>query len=242
MARHTLNGFVVKDSAQEYYDYFGVAAFSPAKLREALEADKDGEVIFEINSPGGVVSAGQEMYSILRSSAANTVAEVQSVAASAASMFICGCKRVMVSPVAQIMIHPPMVETGGDAGDMDEAAQMLRSIEESALNAYETKCAGKTSREELRRMLEASTWLDAARAVEIGLADGILYQENGEETSREVYNAVGGGIRSIFGFGVMPTETELKARYEAEKKAKTPALADDWRNAARLELAKSRIR
>lgn len=236
MGRHTLNGYVVADDDQELYDYFQIPAFSPGVIRRALSDDTDEEIILEVNSPGGLVSAGQEMYTLLASHPGRVTAEVQSIAASSASVMICGCSRVLVSPVAQIMIHPPYTYTEGDAADMEEAAQMLSAITEGALNVYERKCAGKTSREELSRMIAASTWLDARRAVEVGLADGVLYDD---AEDKGVYNSLGAGLRGMFGHGSMPTAAQLRARYEAEHSSPAPALSEDWRNSARLTLARA---
>ena len=82
--RVTLNGIVAADDDVEIYQWFGFAAFSPKAVRDAVASTPEGEeLVLEINSGGGSVFAGSEIYSVLRSSGIHTVAEVQSLAASA---------------------------------------------------------------------------------------------------------------------------------------------------------------
>ena len=90
--RVTLNGEVISDDYQWLYDYFEIAAFSPGVIRQALRDNPEGEeLVLEINSVGGSVFAGFEIYTLLRGAECHTVAEVQSLAASAASTVMAGC-------------------------------------------------------------------------------------------------------------------------------------------------------
>ena len=217
--RTTLNGYVVEDDYLWVYQYYGYGAFSPQTVRDALAACPEGEdLTLEINSPGGSVFAGFEMYSVLRASDRRTVAEVQSLAASAASTLMLGCDRVLLSPVAQVMIHLPSVVTDGDAWDHRDSIRVLESLTESILNAYELRCRGRSSRAELERMMERTTWMSAQEALDAGLADGVLYADG--ETPifpSAIVNAVGGGIRALAASGGgMPSAAELLARWEAD--------------------------
>lgn len=81
--RTQLNGYVVDDEFLWMYDWFEIPAFSPQRVQDALENAPEGEeMIFEINSNGGSVFAGFEIYSVLRNAKQRTVAEIQSIAAS----------------------------------------------------------------------------------------------------------------------------------------------------------------
>ena len=74
--RVTLNGIVAADDDVEIYQWFGFAAFSPKAVRDAVASTPEGEeLVLEINSGGGSVFAGSEIYSVLRSSGIHTVAE-----------------------------------------------------------------------------------------------------------------------------------------------------------------------
>ena len=270
--RVTLSGYVVADDDAFFYRYFGIGVFSPRDIRAALAKNPKGEdLVLEVNSGGGSVFSGFEMYSMLRAAKdVHTIAEVQSLAASAASTMILGCDEVMLSPVAQVMIHLPSTSTEGDVTAHKDSIRALSSITVSILNAYELRCKGKSTREQLESMINKATWFPAQDALDAGLADGVLYQD-GEEPlvlPKDITNAVGGGIRALANSaGDIPAADTLRARYQKlvdEGKAKPvndagdsagsgeepPApqepptgdrLKDDWRSEARLALAKVKI-
>lgn len=266
--RVTLNGEVISDDCQWLYDYFEIAAFSPGVVRQALRDNPVGEdLVLEINSVGGSVFAGFEIYTLLRGAECATVAEVQSLAASAASTVMSGCSRVLVSPVAQIMLHQPAIYTEGNLSEHDRSLRMLESIQRSIVNGYMTRCGDKCTRRRLENMMNQETWLTAQEAVDIGLADGILGQEEGDGAglALSVVNSVGSGIRSLASGGSGVTSpAQLLARYEeavragakpAEGHPVEPAAPNDvdpdgsvpsddmdnWRRGARLAIEQNRF-
>lgn len=172
--RFSLNGVIATDDDAKIFQWFGLKAVSPAALRQAL-ADNPAEedFILEINSGGGSVYAGFEMFSLLRSAPVRTRAEVQSIAASAASVVLMGADVAAASPVAQVMIHLPTTTTAGNQAEHRKSIQVLESVTASILAAYESKCQGKTSRDELRRMMDKETFLTARQALDAGLLDEI---------------------------------------------------------------------
>lgn len=243
--RVSLNGIVAADDDVEIYEWFGMQAFGPRTVREAIANNPAGEeLVLEINSGGGSVMAGSEMYTVLRSAeGVRTRAEVQSMAASAASYMMLGCDEVYMSPVAQVMVHLPTTRTEGDRNDHLSGAQLLDTVRESILNAYELKAKGKTSRAEFKRMMNATTWMTAQEAVNLGLADGILFQD--EPAPQNIMNAVGSGIRALGGSGGVPDIDHLRAEYRKHKQAETgkapEANTGDWRMKAQLDLEKMRF-
>lgn len=242
--RVTLNGIVASDDDQEVYDWWGIGAFSPKTVRQALADNPQGEeLVLEINSPGGSVFAGGEIYSVLRSSESVwTRAEIQSLAASAASYLCLGCSEVAISPVAMMMLHLPATATRGDRVEHLRSVHMLDTTREAILNAYAIRSGVKADRAALRRMMSAETWLTAQEAVELGLADSVLYQE--ETVPQNVMNAAGAGLRALGGGGV-PDIALLRAEYRKAKAAGQPeppeAAAPTWQAKARLDLEKIRF-
>lgn len=232
--RVTLNGIVSADDDLEIYRWWGCQAFSPKTVRDALAANPDGEeLILEINSCGGSVQAGSEIYTVLRSADIPTRAEIQSFAASSASYLSLGCQAVYMSPVAQMMVHHPTTGTSGNQTAHRQSVQMLDSISEGILNVYEAKSNGKCSREEFAAMMESETWLTAQAALDAGLVDGILYEEDGALSPANVVNALG-----------VPDIAQLRAQYRAAHPAPAEPAPDnytDWRAAARLEVEKTRF-
>lgn len=209
--RTQLNGYIVADEDADIYRWWGYPVCSPADIRRAVADNPPGETLtVEINNSGGNMWAGFEMYSVLRVASCDTEAEVQSLAASAASIAMLGCKRVKAAPVAQIMIHNPAIAAEGNQYDHEKTADMLSKFSQSILNAYELKCGGKRTRAELEAMMDAETWLPVQEAVEAGLVDEII--GGAGLLPPQVVNAVGGGLRALSGAGGLPSAAELRAR------------------------------
>lgn len=209
--RFSLNGHIVADSDAPILRWWGIPAACPADIRSALaENPADEEFVLEINSGGGSVFAGFEMYSLLRNASrqgVHTRAEVQSLAGSAASVVMAGADTAACSPVGQVMIHLPSTVTEGNQGVHRESVQMLESITESIIAAYESKVGGKTSHDALRRMMDRETFLSARAALDAGLIDEIIGEEQpGEPLNlNNIYNAC----------GVVPDMDKLRAAYIA---------------------------
>ena len=209
--RYSLNGRIVADDDAPVLRWWGLSAVCPADIRQAIaENPADEELTLEINSPGGSVFAGFEMYSVLRRASRDGVrirAEVQSLAGSAASVAMVGADTVACSPVAQVMIHLPLTVTEGNQNVHRESVQMLESITESIIAGYERKVGNKTSPAALRRMMDRETFLSARAALDAGLIDEIIGEEQpGEPLNlNNIYNAC----------GAVPDMDKLRAAYIA---------------------------
>lgn len=212
--RTQLNGYIVADEDAWIYRFFGYAVTSPVDIRKAVAENPPGETLtVEINSPGGSMFAGFEMYSVLMGAECDTEAEVQSMAASAASTAMLGCKRVKATPVAQVMVHNPAITADGNQYDHQKTAEELAGFAQSILNAYELKCQGKKTRAELKAMMDAETWLTVQDAVDAGFVDEVI--GGAGLLPAQVVNAVGGGLRALSGAGGLPSAAELRARKDA---------------------------
>ena len=220
--RTQMNGYIVTDEDAWLYRWFGYQVCSPQDIRQALADNPPGETLtVEINNAGGSMFAGFEMYSVLRGAQCPTEAEIQSLAASAASVAMLGCERVKATPVAQVMIHNPALPASGDQHVHYKTAEDLEKFAQSLLNAYELKCRGKRSREELASMLNAETWMTVQEAVEAGLVDEVIGGES--IIPSQVMNAVGGGLRVLSGAGGLPSAAELREKKAAMESGSAPA-------------------
>lgn len=213
--RFSLNGHIVSDGSVKLYRKAGFLVACPKDIKEALEKNPKNEpFVLEINSGGGDVMAGFEMYSLLRGASVPVRAEVQSIAASIASVILMGADTAAASPVAQVMIHLPSTVALGNQLELQKSVQMLDSITESILNAYEKKSRGKITREELRKMMNHETFLSAQRALEIGLLDEII--DETDETQKT--NTARFTIMNAF--GGLPDIAKLRAIYEKDRNEK----------------------
>ena len=87
--------------------------------------------------------------------------------------------KVLMSPVSMLMIHNPMTVAYGDSTEMQKAIEMLGSVKDSIINAYEIKTG--LSRAKLSHLMDAETWMGANKAVELGFADEVIKRSGDTE-------------------------------------------------------------
>lgn len=166
-----LNGTIAEDS---WFD----DDVTPQLFKEELVSGS-GNITVWINSPGGDCVAAAQIYNMLREYEGNVTVKIDGIAASAASVIAMAGDKVLMSPVSMMMIHNPMTIAFGDSGEMQRAIDMLASVKNSIINAYELKTG--LSRTKLAHLMDAETWMDAGKAVELGFADSIIKRNSGVE-------------------------------------------------------------
>jgi ATP-dependent Clp protease protease subunit len=138
----------------------------------------EGDITVWINSPGGDVFAASQIYNMLMDYKGKVTVKVDGLAASAASVIAMAGGEVLISPTGLFMIHNPMTVALGDTEDMQKAIDMLSEVKESIINAYQLKTS--ISRAKLSNMMDAESWINANKAVELGFADSIMFQKDTE--------------------------------------------------------------
>ena len=98
-----------------------------------------GNITVWINSPGGDCVAAAQIYNMLMDYKGNVTVKIDGIAASAASVIAMAGTKVLVSPVSMLMIHNPMTAAFGNSDEMQRAIEMLSSVKDSIINAYEIK-------------------------------------------------------------------------------------------------------
>mgnify|MGYP002520360436 CR=1 FL=1 len=156
--------------------------FTPQMFKDELNAGS-GDITVWINSPGGDCVAAAQIYNMLANYKGNVTVKIDGIAASAASVIAMAGNKVLMSPVGMLMIHNPMTVAMGDTAEMEKAINMLSSVKESIINAYEIKTS--LSRAKIAHLMDAETWMDANSAIELGFADEIM-QRNTQEDDIEV--------------------------------------------------------
>ena len=166
-----LNGTIAEES---WFD----DEVTPQLFKEELMSGS-GDITVWINSPGGDCIAAAQIYNMLMDYAGNVTVKIDGIAASAASVIAMAGTKVLMSPVSMMMIHNPMTVAFGDSGEMQKAIEMLGSGKDSIINAYEIKTG--LSRAKLSHLMDAETWMDANKAVELGFADEIMQRPSEAE-------------------------------------------------------------
>ena len=154
-------------------DSFWGDEITPQMFRDELYAE-EGDITLWVNSPGGNVFAAAEIYTMLRDYPGNVTVRIASIAASAASVVAMAGNVVQMSPTALIMIHDPSTIAMGNAKDMEKAITTLNEVKESIINAYAYKTG--LSRNRISKLMSDETWLNAKKAVELGFADEVLFE------------------------------------------------------------------
>ncbi len=155
---------------------------TPQMFRDELYAE-EGDITLWVNSPGGNVFAAAEIYTMLRDYPGNVTVRIASIAASAASVVAMAGNLVQMSPTALIMIHDPSTIAMGNAKDMEKAITTLNEVKESIINAYAYKTG--LSRNRISKLMSDETWLNAKKAVELGFADEVLFENKPKEDEPE---------------------------------------------------------
>ena len=151
---------------------------TPKAFRDDLYAE-EGDITLWLNSPGGNVFAAAEIYTMIRDYPGNVTVRIASIAASAASVVAMAGNQVQMSPTALLMIHDPSTIAMGNAKDMERAITTLNEVKESIINAYAFKTG--LSRNRISKLMSDETWLNAKKAVELGFADVILFEDKPRE-------------------------------------------------------------
>lgn len=143
----------------------------------------EGDIVIWLNSPGGDCIAASQIYTMLMDYKGAVTVKIDGIAASAASVIAMAGTSVHMAPTALMMVHNPLTVAIGDSEEMKKAISMLSEVKESIINAYEIKTG--QSRTKLSHLMDAETWLNAKKAIELGFADGILEDEKKREQAED---------------------------------------------------------
>ncbi len=167
-----MSGDIMTDEFADILRYWGCDDnVCPKDVRKACETAGEEGLVMYVNSDGGSLIAGTEIYSVLREYG-RAEAHIQSRAASSATVAIMGCSRIVAEAVSLICIHNPSSYVSGDAEVMRRTAEELDNVKAAILAAY----AGRAdlSKKDLSALMDRDIWIPAERAKEYGLIDDIL--------------------------------------------------------------------
>lgn len=152
--------------------FFGEGITAKSFADELATLSDVRELTIRINSPGGDVFDGLTIYNALARFSGRTVAVVEGLAASIASVIFQAADERRIADNAFVMVHDPHAFGGGTAEELRTLAGALDRTRDAILGAY-VKRAGETRRGELSDAMSAETWFDAGEALNAGLADAV---------------------------------------------------------------------
>ena len=173
-----LRGVLIPNDYKFYYDYWGEDSTCPADVQKVIDALQDGdEIEVYINSPGGVIDVGSEIYSLLRNKQEQVRIYITGEACSAASI-VAMAAHCEMAPTALMMVHCVSTYAHGNHNDMEHTAERLRTADEALSTAYSAKTG--MSKKDVLEIMNHETWLTAEQAKEIGLIDAVMFEEKEE--------------------------------------------------------------
>jgi len=162
-----------------FYDAFAsddeeamwLGGISPNMFWDALDKCDGGPVRVRFNSPGGSVFGAQAMVAAVREYPGEITAQVDSLAASAASVLAANCARTVMVPGAMMMIHDAWTISMGDKHDLRKDAELLEQIDGEIEGTYRRKAGDKV---DWAFEMSKESWYGSAAALENGLSDETL--------------------------------------------------------------------
>ena len=171
-----VKGTIIPNDWKWIYDWFEMDSTCPNDISNILDGLNGEEVEIEVNSGGGDVYSGSEIYTALKSYTGNKVVKIVGLAASAASIIAMAGNKILISPTAQIMIHNVSSSASGDYRDLEHQAEVIKNYNSTIANAYTLKTGIK--KEDLLAMMDKETWLTPEKALELKFVDEIMFMDN----------------------------------------------------------------
>ncbi len=176
-----IKGVIVPNEDKWIYEWFEVDATSPKDVTDLIDSANGEDLDVEINSPGGDVYSGSEIYTALKSYKGKVITNIVGVAASAAGVIAMAGNPARISPTAQLMLHNVSGTSYGDYRVLQHDSEIFKNFNISIANAYRLKSGMDESK--LLALMDAGgsynmgTWLNAQQALENKFVDEIMFDE-----------------------------------------------------------------
>ena len=200
--------------------------FDAKSVRDALDG-VNKPILIKLNSPGGDVFEGIEIYNYIKNHEQPVTVEIMGVAASAASIIAMGADKIIMNTGTSLMIHEASTWAFGNKSDIQKTLNALETIDDSLVAVYVERTG--LDAEEISDLLKAETWMTADEAVEKGFADEVRKAPKAEpkgETKKEekVNNKV---VLNVDTSVIIDRLDDLTKRIEDAIKSKTPKQAEE---------------
>jgi ATP-dependent Clp protease, protease subunit len=200
----------VKEATVYVYDEIGYWGVTPEDFVKELNDLSADTVHIRFNSPGGSVFDGTAMFNAIKQHKSKTVAHVDGLAASIASVIALGADEVRMAENAFMMIHEPWSMVMGNADDMREEADLLDKVGGTIMNTYVKKTSMKES--EIKDLVQSETWMTAKDALEMGFIDSIEADAGDEKAKATLFdlNVFSNVPAQLIGERETPTAREVE--------------------------------
>ncbi|MHA7611538.1 head maturation protease, ClpP-related [Weissella viridescens] len=213
-----LTGPIVGNDSSWIYDYLGIDCISPKNVMESI-GDASEQLVINLSSGGGEVTAASEIYTALRQMNTTVSINITGMAASAASIIAMAGDTVNISPTAQMMIHQASLrDVSGNKDDLTHLSNILDKTDQSIVQAYVDRTGLPVDK--IVKMMADETFLTAQEAVEYGFADQIMF--TGTSTQNKVTNSLETGMFPDDVINKIGTLISVKEQVKNEKAHEVP--------------------
>ncbi|GAA4905741.1 head maturation protease, ClpP-related [Mucilaginibacter defluvii] len=152
-------------------DSIGSGSLSSAHIKTQLDVAAGADVDVHISSAGGSAFDAIAIYDMLKKYPGTVTVYIDALAASAASVVAMAGDTVVMGKYALLMIHKPMVGSGGNADELLKDVQMLNVVQERLAQIYMDRSGldGVT----INSLINAVTWMAADQALSLGFIDRV---------------------------------------------------------------------
>lgn len=190
-----------------------------ALVRDELDG-VDGDITIRLNSGGGDVFEGIEIYNYLKEHPGNVTVEVTGLAASAATFIVAAADEAIMNTGTSFMIHEASSFAWGNKAELKKVLNALETIDDSIIAIYSER-TGQT-KEQLTDWMAEEKWFTAEEAVKNGFADKVKEKpqavENQADISALINQAVAEAMQSFAAQAKVETPKEAP---KAEQKQKS---------------------
>lgn len=216
------------------YPFYGISA---KQFHADLKALGDIRVInLRINSPGGSITEGIAIHSILKRQTAKVIAHVDGIAASMASVVAMAADEIVMAEGSYMMIHNPLGAVAGEAGDMREYADLLDKMKQQLVSIYANR--SKQSAEIVSELMDDETWFTPQEAIDAGFADRSSPElALAASIDPKMFFHTPSQFRNQGEYPVSTSKTELETKTPDQVKAELVAANKDYSDRFGAELA-----
>lgn len=215
----------INEESAELYIYGTISSYKWSEsdvtaydLAKELSEQKGKKLLVRINSKGGEVSNGLAIYNLLRSHDAQVTTLCDGFACSAASViFMAGSIRKMPR-TSLLMIHNAWTYTSGDSNDLRKIADELEKITQPSVKIY--KGASNLSEDEIKKMMDDETWINADEALSYGFVTEIVEDSANQSADDQMF------VRFVNRYKQL--EKENNKLNEKIKELEVPGHSDAW--------------
>ncbi|RYY34592.1 MAG: Clp protease ClpP [Sphingobacteriaceae bacterium] len=149
----------------------GSGSLSSGYIKSQLDAAGGRDIDVHISSAGGSAFDALAIYDMLKKYPGQVTTYIDSLAASAASIVAMAGSKVVMGKYALLMIHKPMVGSGGNADELLKDVQMLNVVQERLAQIY----IDRTGLDDVtvNSLINAVTWMTADQALNLGFIDSV---------------------------------------------------------------------